>query len=330
VSSTPSPIPVALPGLSRAAAGSLCCLVSVLGYSAANICMCRLARLGCDPTWAIFNKELVSVLVVGPWLLYLAMRGQPSLPKGRPLLILILVGLATELGGNAGMQWALGVAGLAVMIPANMAFLLVAAAILGRLFLREPVAPRTMAAIGMLMVALALLGLGAAQANPASAGPDKIITSPALVALAIFIALVAGIIFALLSIAIRHCVTGTTRLSAVVLLITGMGVLSLGPISVYRAGLPRLWQTPPEQFLWMFTAGVCNLIAFVALVRGLQLTTVVHVNMLNAGQVALAAIAGVLLFHETPNPALILGVCLTIGGIFAFGRPTDEVVDQHI
>ena len=39
-----------------------------------------------------------------------------------------LVGLATQLGGNAPMQWAYGVAGVAVMVPALFAFMLTAAA----------------------------------------------------------------------------------------------------------------------------------------------------------------------------------------------------------
>ena len=120
-------------------------------------------------------------------------------------------------------------------------------------------------------------------------------------------------------------------MSAVVVLITGVGVLVLGPLSVYRMGTAALLATPPMFFVWTTVAGVCNLVAFVALIRGLQLTTVVHVNMLNAAQVALAAVAGIFLFHETPDPWLILGVALTITGIVLIGRPTDrEAMDPHV
>ena len=89
--------------------------------------------------------------------------------------------------------------------------------------------------------------------------------------------------------------------------------------------------TPWQQYALMFEAGVCNLIAFTALVRGLQLTTVLHVNMINAGQVATAAVIGVLFFNENCNGWLVLGVCLMIVGIFAFGSPVDqEAVDAHL
>ncbi len=302
----------------------------MLGYGAANACLRRLADLKCDPLWAIFNKELVSVLIVGPWLAVRAWRGLPSLPTGRPLLILILVGLATELLGNTGMQWAYGVAGLAVMVPANMGFLLVASALLGWLLLRERVAPRSLGAIAVLIVSLAMLTQGAEGFSRSIAGPGPP-AAALLVPAAIGVACGAGVIYALLTIAIRHCVTGTIRLSAVVVLITGMGVLCLGPLSLLRLGLPALLHTPGEQFFWMFTAGLCNLVAFFALIRGLQLMTVLHVNLVNAGQVALAVLSGIWLFHENPGPWLIAGVSLTIAGVFLIGRtPDHEPLDPHL
>jgi drug/metabolite transporter (DMT)-like permease len=151
------------------------------------------------------------------------------------------------------------------------------------------------------------------------------------VTLAISIACVAGVIYALLSITIRHCVTGGTRLGAVVLIITGSGVVTLGPISLCRLGTARLLGTPPEHFFWMLAAGVCNLVAFFALVRGLQLTSVVRVTMLNASQVALSALAGIVLFREAASPWLVVGIAMTIVGILLVGRPAaEEAVDQHV
>jgi drug/metabolite transporter (DMT)-like permease len=330
VSSSVSPSRVWPLGLSRAATGTLCCVVSVLGYGAANVCMRRLAELGCDPIWAVCNKELVSVLVVGPWLLVHALRGLPTLPAGRPLVLLVLIGLATEMAGNTGMQWGYGVVGLAVMVPANTAFILTSTALLSWLLLGEGVARRSVVAMALLLASLPLLGAGAEGiGRPLAAGGP--FDGPALVTLAISIACVAGVIYALLSITIRHCVTGGTRLGAVVLIITGSGVVTLGPISLCRLGTARLLGTPPEHFFWMLAAGVCNLVAFFALVRGLQLTSVVRVTMLNASQVALSALAGIVLFREAASPWLVVGIAMTIVGIFLVGRPAaEEAVDQHV
>jgi drug/metabolite transporter (DMT)-like permease len=73
--------------------------------------------------------------------------------------------------------------------------------------------------------------------------------------------------------------------------------------------------TQPLDLALMLAAGVCNTVAFMALTKSLQLTSVVYVNALNATQVTLAAIAGVVIFREALSPWLTLGVVLTIGGL---------------
>jgi drug/metabolite transporter (DMT)-like permease len=51
----------------------------------------------------------------------------------------------------------------------------------------------------------------------------------------------------------------------------------------------------------------------------------VHANLLNASQVALGAMAGVVLFDEPRNAWLVTGIVLTVLGILFTGRPpTDE------
>ena len=315
--------------LAPTAVGALYCVVSVLGYSMANACMRQLSELRCVSSWAICNKELITVVVAGPWLLWQTWRRKGSFPTGRPLAILVAVGLATELIGNIGVQWGYEVVGLSVMVPAYTGFILVATTVLGGILLGERVSVRNLAAVGLLILAVGLLGLGSAQV--ASTPVAKPAASPWVIAAAIAAAGAAGIVFSLLGIAIRHCVIGTTSYSAVMVIITGMGVLTLGPLSLVNAGAATLMATPWQQYALMFAAGVCNLIAFLALVRGLHLTTVLHVNMINVGQVAIAAVAGVLFFSEPCNRWLVLGVVLMIVGIFAFGSPVDqEAVDAHV
>ncbi len=300
----------------------------MLGYSTANACMNELSRMSCVSTWAICNKELVTVLAVGPWLLAQVWRRRSGFPRGRPLAILIAAGLATELIGNVGVQWGYEIVGLAVMVPAYTGSILVSSAILGGILLGEHVSVRNLGAIGVVILAVVLLGVGARQAVGAATVKSA---SPWVIAAAIVVAGAAGMVFALMGIAIRHCVTGTTSYSAVVVIITAMGVLSLGPLSFATAGAAKLMATPWEQYALMFAAGICNLIAFAALVRGLHLTTVLHVYMLNAGQVAMAAVTGMLFFGERFNGWLLLGVVLMIAGIFAFGSPVDqEAIDAHV
>ena len=282
----------------------------------ANACMNQLSVMRCVTTWAVCNKELITVLAVGPWLAWQAWRRRSGFPTGRPLAILVAAGLGTELIGNIGVQWGYEIVGLAVMVPAYTGFLLVTTAVLGSLLLGERASPRTGAAVALLIVAVRSSvtvprnRLRGGQAGEPGAGHGGHRGGRR-----------RGHRLFLLAIAIRHCVTGSTSHSAVVVIITASGVLSLGPLSLYHAGLAALAATPPQQYALMYAAGVCNLVAFLALVRGLELTTALHVNMINAGQVALAALAGVLFFGESCNRWLLLGIGLMLVGNVLLCRP---------
>ena len=308
-------------------AGTVWCVLSALGYTAANICMRQLAALGCDPTWATCNKELVTVVVIGPWLAVQWFSGKKVFPRRLVLAVLILGGLATQLGGNLAVQWAFGVVGLAVTIPVIFGVMLTASAAMGRVLLGDLGSRRSMVAIGLLTVSLVFLGISAGTAGKSiSTGSGSM-----LIAAAVGTACLSGAIYALLTITIRRAVTGSTSLTAIVFVITAMGVVSLGPTAFYRLGAEQLLSTPPEHAAWMLAAGVFNLVAFLAITKGLELTTVIHANMLNASQVAMAALAGFALFHEPMNQWLILGVVMTISGVILIDRPEEdeEMADQH-
>lgn len=287
-----------------------------------NICMRQLTLLQCDPCWAIFGRESVTAILVGGWLAYQVLRGRAALPSGRALILLLLVALLVEAVGNVCNQWALGIVGLAVTIPTIFGTMITSGAIIGRFWLGESVSLRSVAAIGVLLLALVLLGLAAKAATDAAGSRA---TTASVLVMAVVVAGLAGTIFALLTATIRHAVTGTVAPGVVAFLVPLMGVVSLGPISVARLGLPVLTHTSAEQFLVMAAAGVFNLIGFLAIIFGLQRTTVVYANVVNASQVAMAALAGVLLFHEAPNLWLVLGVGLTILGIVGIDRPPEAM-----
>jgi len=314
-------------GNRTAIGGAAFCLLSALGYTASNICMRQLTAFECDPFWAVCNRELVTTAVVGAWLLWRAIHGRPTLPAGRELVLLLLVGLLIQVAGNVCVQWSLGVVGLAVTIPAMFGAMITGGAVIGRVWLGEPVSGRSAAAIAILLGSLALLGIGAEAAGRSIAGAEMAPPRPLMIVLAVAAAGLAGAVYSLLSAVLRRSVTQTTLPTAAAFLVTLMGVVGLGPISVYRLGVPALLNTPIEQFVLMVAAGVFNLIAFLSLIHGLQRTTVVHANVVNASQVAMAALAGVALFAEPPTAWLLLGVCLTIFGIVWIDRPA-EAVDE--
>ncbi len=311
---SPSRIPL---GLDPVVVGTVYCVISALGYTATNICL-RYLAVESHQGLVIAVKELVTVGVVGPWLVFRGLRGLRSWPRLPALVPLMLVGLATQLVANLGILWAMSVVGLAVTIPVALGVALVGSAFLGRIVLGERVTPRSCVAVGLLIASIALLKMGADQGARLSA------VDPFWAALAVAAACLAGVTFATLSVTIRRSVSGDVSPYAVVFIITGMGVISLGPLSVWQLGLDGLAATPPGDFGVMLLSGAFNLIAFLAITKGLQRTTVVHANVLNASQVAMAAVAGLVLFAEPPSIPLTLGICLTVVGTVLIDRPAKE------
>ncbi|GAB4134538.1 DMT family transporter [Thermopirellula anaerolimosa] len=296
--------------------GSVLCLLAAFFYAGANIALRMLAdpSRATDPMWTIFVKETVTVLVVGPLLLFQWFRGRASIPSHRSLMILVAAGIAVQLIGNVGLLWAMGIVGLAIALPIALAVSLISAALLGAILLGESLTWRVMVGIGLLIAGIVCLRAGAG-------GGLQGIHAPAWrVVVAMLVACVAGITYGLLTIAIRHVARRDTSVWVVVLVVTGCGTVCLGVLSWARFGTAVLAATPGEHLFWMGISGVLNLLGFVSLSKGLQLTPVARANILTASQVAIAALAGWILFQEKVNPPVLLGFGLTLAALFFTDR----------
>lgn len=331
--------PVAAGSEHRAFWGLLLCVVAALGYSMVNACLRKLT-IDCDRVLVIFVKELVTVAVVGPWLAWHALRGRRLLPGGTVLLALALAGLMTQLCGNLPNLWAFAVLGLAVAVPVMSGTNMVATAVLGRIFLGEHVSRQTVVAIGLVFVSILLLrfavsdehGIDQPQSTaaqqvesdvPTNRGPaaEKDAASDrSMATLAVLVACVVGITYAILVVVIRRNVTGDTPATAVVFMITFMGVVSLGPWLAVNDGVEVLRNTSQGDLWLMLLAGLLNLLSFLAITNGLQWTAAAHANTIMTTQVVLAAVMGAFLFGERVSSWMILGVGLTIAGMILIGR----------
>ena len=284
--------------------------------------MRQLAALGADEMLVIGTKELVTVVVVGPYVLSRVVRGKKVLPPRRTLLVLMAVTVAVQVAGSLPAQWALGVVGLAITMPTIFGTMLATAAVFSFIFLGERVPKRSIVAIVLLTGSVILLNMGADDG-------DRSLSRP-LVLLGMAAACFAGMMFAALGTALCFTARARVPISTIVFVTTLMGVLSLGPLSIWRLGPSGLIDTRPDQWTWMLAAGACNLVAFLAVTKGLQLTTLVHVNVLNSSQVAMGAIAGITLFNESWNVWLLAGVLLTIVGAILVGKSSpDSPNAQH-
>lgn len=302
-----------------AVAGAIWCFLSALSYSATNACMRRVDALGVDPIWAVVNKEAVTVVVVGPWILLRAARGRIRWPSRGALALLAGVSLVSQTVANTSLQWSYGVVGLAVATPVVFALMITSSGILGWTLLGERISARAGGGIALLLGALAALGV----ATYAAQGPGELARGrgPAWLLLGIAAPGLAGVIYALLTTTIRHARREQASVAVIVFVTTGMALVTLGPASVARLGLATLLETPREHLFWIYLAGFFNLLGFLAVTQALERTAVVHANVINSTQVVLAALAGVAWFGEAMTTWLGLGVALTLAGIVLVEPP---------
>jgi len=244
--------------------------------------------------------------------------------RRRSLLTLVIVALATELVANVGVQWAFGVIGISVTMPLIFGAMLAGSALLGWWFLGEAVGKRAVLAIGLITTAVVFLSRGA----EVTAASVTLRSQPVFVLLAVAAALLAGSIYAALGTVLRHLGESNLPPTFAVFVVTGTGVLSLGLLSLWRLGPAGLLHTPHNQIVWMVAAGLTNVVGFLLITKGLQLTTVVRANLLNTTQVALAALAGVLLFDERFSLWLAGGLIMTVAGILLICL--EQSAEQHV
>jgi DME family drug/metabolite transporter len=295
-------------------------LTSAFVYTCANSFLRAVNH--CDPVWVSAVKAVPTVVIMGPVVAALAIRGQKVMPPPRMLAAIIAGALVGQLGGNISFQWALGQIGVALAVPLSLGGMILGAAILGRVFLYEPVTPKAAAALALLLAAIAVLSLGAEQAGRTVAQAP---VSVWLVAGGVAAACLSGTAYSVLNVLLRYCVTRGAPLPTTLFTVSTAGMLSLGLIAWLRIGQDGIAAVSLSQHALMLAAGLCNTVAFVSLTKSLQLTSVVYVNALNATQATLAALAGVLIFGEALSPWLALGVGVTIAGLLLLARAHQEM-----
>ncbi len=304
------------PGIDPHLFGTLCGLFSAFSYTCANSFL--RAVNDCDPVWVSAMRAVPTVVLLGPVLVVLAWRGRPVLPTPKFTLLIVIGGLCGQLGGNICFQSALSVIGVALAVPLTMGGMIVAAAILGRIFLAEPLTPRALAAICVLLAAIGVLAIGAKDAGRAMTAAGEL--SPWRLAAGVAAGCGAGVFYSVLNATLRYCVVRGAPLATSLFLVSAAGVITLGSIAWQRIGPEGMLSTMPDDLTIMLAAGVCNTVAFLALTKSLQLNSIVYVNALNATQATLAALAGVLIFGERLSPWLVLGIALTVVGLMALAR----------
>jgi drug/metabolite transporter (DMT)-like permease len=295
------------------------CVVSAVGYTATNVFLRDLATR-VDPYWVSCVKAMPTVAIAGAMMAGRAWRGLPNALTRRAVAALVAVAVFAQLFGNVGFQLALETVGLALAVPMTHGVMMIAGAVAGRFVLGEPVTPRAVAAMLVLIAAIVALSTGAGAANASVVVAKAADLSAWAVAQGVVITCLSGVAYALLGVVIRRVSRGRFAISSMLLVVCATGVVTLGAASFQTVGWQGMAATSAADWGAMLSAGVLNAVAFFALSKALRLVSVVHVNLVNASQVAMAAMAGVTFFEEAWTPALSIGVGLTIVGLLVMRK----------
>jgi drug/metabolite transporter (DMT)-like permease len=303
--------------------GTLCGLFAALGYTACNVCL-RAAK-DVDPFLISTLRAVPTVLMLAPLVALRPYQGLPLLPPLRVAAILLGTGLLAHVLGNSLFQYSLSVVGIALAVPLCLGSMIFSGATLGRIALSEPVTPLMATGLVLLITAICVLSCGAEAAGASVIGE----TAPAvgIVALGVTAAIASGVFYAIMGATLRYAAREHSTVAQSLTIVSTGGMIALALISTQTVS-PQEWEAlTAEKLGVMITAGVLNAVAFIALTRALQLTSLVYVHAINASQAAMAAVAGVVLFHEATSAFLTLGLTLTVLGLVLMhrGRPVAVV-----
>ena len=297
--------------------GVICALVAAVGYTCANIALRQSARPG-NLEWSMWitaHKAIPATLLTWTLVLNNYCKGRPAFPPKGLLLPLIATGFLMQFGGNMMFQFALGLIGLAMTVPMTFAMILTAGAVSSRLFLGEPITLRTLLAMSILMFAVTILSMGAGEAS------ESILktASRADILLGILSAMISGTCYGLSGTVIRRNVKNLP-VSATLFLISTTGTVAMTTAALLSNPLEDLLATTPKEVVIMQLAGVFNAMAFYAIGTAYRHLAVTQTNMINTTQIAMASVAGVVVFAEPMTIWLILGVVFTMIGLYLMER----------
>ena len=293
-------------------AGSIYGLAAAFLYTGANIALRKC--VGVDPFLVSAVKAVPTLVALAPFLIWMRLSGQTIATSYAIVPRFIAVSLLGQFVGNAAFQIALEIIGLAASVPITLGTLLIGGALLAKIMLREPIRTRSIISMITLIAAVVVLSLPGATETPAESTNTSPLWVGALCAAA------SGFAYALFGVVVRQAMLGGLSAPATMFISGLVGTVSLWTFCLLRMGIDSIFAVQDQYWSMMIAAGVFNFVAFVALSTSLKALPVIAVNLINASQVAMAAVAGVLLFHEPITVPLTTGIALTFAGLAVLAK----------
>lgn len=295
-------------------------IIAAIAYSLANLALRHLADStstggrGWD-LWVTAMKTVPTGVVA--WILVLKrlIQKQPAFPPLRLLPMLVVAALVMQFGGNLCFQISLSYLGLGITVPLVFASILCVGAVMGRVFLGDPLTLPVVTAMGIMIVAIVLLSVGTmpdSTAPTAHAGSGQIL-------IGICIATISGCSYGAVGVLIRKFVRTVLTVESMLIVFSTAGGILLAAAAIKMSGWQAIQNSSVQAWPMLLAAGTTNAIAFFAVAHALRVMDVNRMNVINASQNAMCAVGAVVLFQEQLSALAIFGTALTIAGLITLG-----------
>lgn len=318
------------PGTPPSWVGPLCGMVAAVLYTLTNIALRDCVQVDAYLVSAV--KAAPTVIFLGPMIAWTALQKQSVLASKRRIPQFLIASFMAQFFGNAAFQKALERIGLAASVPITLGVLIVGGAIFGVLLLKESVNRQKI--LSMITLIIAVIVLSIPDATPATEETyvaaseqttiqtaDEVTTTNASdILIGSLWAASSGLAYSFFGVTLRLTLQSGVKSTTAMFLSGLVGIVTLWPYIYWTLGAETVHATPMTMWATMAIAGLCNFLAFIAITASLKLLPVVAVNLINASQVAMAAVAGVMLFNEPVTWTLTTGILLTIAGLVIMAK----------
>ena len=243
--------------------------------------------------WATCLKAVPSAIAAWTLIILRWSHGQRGLDGWKSFAWLTLNGFFMQFGGNISFQYAMSFGGLC--LPFRCASARSSSRGLGgRLFLKEKIGQRTMIAMWLLITAVIVLSQGA---DAAASNMNKDATFADMMKAIVFSG-VSGLGYGFGGVSIRRAVTGTGTIASTIAPLATIGIVGPGLIAWNEMGPSGLAAVDWQMNATLLLAGTFNAIGFFFAAAAMARLPLVRVNLINASQIAMCALGGVLFYGE--------------------------------
>jgi drug/metabolite transporter (DMT)-like permease len=333
-------------------AGTIFAFLSTFLYGVSNVAIRYLTECEVDYDSILFYKESIGLLLLTPWLLFRWGQGRFQYSSKRLAFYIFIAAILCQLIGARLQVLGYAVIGLIIAVPLIQSSVLFGVAILGYYIFGDPLSRRRKIAIAILIVAVVILSVGK-ELTITEPSPEKETVSAGLFLLVAAGSIVTGIAYAIyvtilryvirqywkdensawLSFKFRHWIGhdhtkqpgqrfySPFPVTLTMSIVLSVGIVIFGTFLYCKHGVAGFSNVPQVAWYGLLVSGVANMVGFFFQIQGLRLTSAVQASLIAISQMLILSLIGYLFFHEAVNVLVMVGLGLTVYGVFMSAKP---------